>query len=117
MRVLKELALEELGWKSPFGVYYGRKSNVVVKASHKNEKAISWLPRSNEFPSTKNVRHRSERGKKVRAEAAENTKGLDKRMNDKQKRMYKTVEYKSDDSVKVRTSYGGKKLPQREDSW
>ena len=30
MRVLNELARENLGWQSPFEVYYGRKSNFVV---------------------------------------------------------------------------------------
>ena len=31
MRVLNELARENLGWQSPFEVYYGRKSNFLVK--------------------------------------------------------------------------------------
>ena len=75
MRVLKELAREVLEWKSTFELYYGRKSNVVAKATHKNDKTISCLPTSNEPPGTKNVKHRSERLKAVRPEAAENTKG------------------------------------------
>jgi len=32
-RILNEEKKEELGWLSPFEVYYGRKSNVVVKAA------------------------------------------------------------------------------------
>ena len=32
MRVLNEFAREEVGWQSPFEVYYERKSNFVVKA-------------------------------------------------------------------------------------
>ena len=35
-RVLNEEKKEELGWLSPFEVYYGRKSNVVTKASLEN---------------------------------------------------------------------------------
>ena len=32
-RILNEESKEELGWKSPFEVYFGRKSNILVKAS------------------------------------------------------------------------------------
>ena len=28
--ILNEGAREELGWKSPFGIYYGRKSNAIL---------------------------------------------------------------------------------------
>ena len=34
--ILNEESKEELGWKSPFEVYFGRKSNILVKASFKN---------------------------------------------------------------------------------
>ena len=78
MRVLNELAWKELGWKSPSEVYYGRKSNFVVKASYNTNKTITWMPTSNE-PGTINVlQNRSKRIKKTRSEAAENTKQLDK---------------------------------------
>ena len=45
---MNKLAREKLGWKSPFELSYGRKSNVVAKASQKNNKTISWMPTSNE---------------------------------------------------------------------
>ena len=32
-RIMNEECKEELGWKSPFEVYYGRKSNQLMKAS------------------------------------------------------------------------------------
>ena len=35
-RILNEESKEELGWKSPFEVYFGRKSNILVKASLEN---------------------------------------------------------------------------------
>ena len=35
-RILNEESKEELGWKSPFDVYFGRKSNILVKASLEN---------------------------------------------------------------------------------
>lgn len=43
MKVLNKVAREELGWKSPFEVCYGRKSNILVKLSHKKDKAISFM--------------------------------------------------------------------------
>ena len=35
-RILNEESKEELGWKSPFDVCFGRKSNIFVKASLEN---------------------------------------------------------------------------------
>ena len=32
-RILNNECKEELGWKTPFEIYYGRKSNLLVKAS------------------------------------------------------------------------------------
>ena len=48
MQVLNVLAREELRLESPFEVYYGRKSNVAAKASHKNDKTMSWMSTFNE---------------------------------------------------------------------
>ena len=53
MRVLNELAREELGWQSPFEVYYGRKSNFVVKASYNTNKTITWMPTSEQIQMNK----------------------------------------------------------------
>ena len=44
MRVLNELAREELGWHSPFEVRYRRKSNFVVKVSYNTTETITWMP-------------------------------------------------------------------------
>ena len=43
-RVLNEEKKEELGWLSPFEVYYGRKSNVLTKASLENYDRIFKNP-------------------------------------------------------------------------
>ena len=48
MPVLNELAREKLGWKSRFEVCYKRKSNVLAKASPKNDKVICWIRTSSE---------------------------------------------------------------------
>ena len=114
MRVLNELAREELGWQSPFEVYYGRKPNLVVKTSHKHDKTISWIPTSSEPTSFKNIKNRSKRVKKIRKEAAENTKRLNKRMINNHKKRHKTVEYNRNDKVLVRIGNGRKKaFPKR----
>ena len=44
--ILNEGAREELGWKSPFGIYYGRKSNAIL-----NEQTESLS--NNEMPVSK----------------------------------------------------------------
>ena len=86
MRVLNELAREELGWQSPFEVYYGRKSNFVVKASYNTNKTITLMPTSSEPTCINVLQNRSERIKKIRSEAAENIKRSDKRMVGKHKK-------------------------------
>ena len=109
MRVLNESAREELGWQSPFEVYYGRKSNFVVKASYNTNKTITWMSTSSEPTSINVLQNRSKRIKKIRSEAAENTKRLDKRMVDKHKIRHKTIEYKYNDKVLIRIGNGGKR--------
>ena len=42
MRVLNELAREELGWHSPFEVHDRRK--FVVKASYNTTETTTWMP-------------------------------------------------------------------------
>ena len=61
--IFKRISRRRLGWKSPFEVYYRKKSNMVANASHKNDKTISKMPTSNEPTSTKNVKYRSQRVK------------------------------------------------------
>ena len=109
MRVLNELAQDELGWQSPFEVYYGRKSSFVVKASYNTNKTITCMPTSSEPTSINVLQNRSKRIKKIRSEAVENTKRLGKRMVDKHKKRHKTMEYKYNDKVLIRIGNGGKR--------
>ena len=74
MRVLNELTRENLGWQSPFEVYYGRKLNFVVKASYNINKTMTWMRTASKPTSTNVLQNRSKRIKKIRSEAAENTK-------------------------------------------
>ena len=109
MRILNELGRKELGLQSPFEVYYGRKSNFVVKASYNTNKTITWMSTSSEPTSINVLQNRSKRIKKIRSEAAENTKRLNKRMVDKYKKRHKTMEYKYSDKVLIRIGNGGKR--------
>ena len=74
MRVLNEFAREEVGWQSPFEVYYERKSNFVVKASYSTNKTITCMTTSSKPTSINVLQNRSKRIKKIRSEAAENKK-------------------------------------------
>ena len=47
--------------------------------------------------------------KKIRSEAAKDTKPLDKRMVDKHKKRHKTMEYKYNDKVLIRIGNGGER--------
>ena len=67
-------------------MYYGRKSNFVVKASYNTNKTISWKPTSGKPTSINVLQNRSKRIKKIYSKAAENTKRLDKRMVEKHKK-------------------------------
>ena len=64
-------------------MYFGRKSNFVVKASYNTNKTTT----SSEPTSIYVLQNRSKQIKKIRSEAAENTKRLNKRMVDKHKKM------------------------------
>ena len=64
-------------------MYYGRKSNFVVKASYNTNKTITWMPTLSKPTSISVLQNRSKRINKIRSEAAEYTKRLDKRMVDK----------------------------------
>ena len=108
MRILKELAQDLRGWKSPLEVYYGRQSNVLQKLHIQMIKpSVGCLLRMN--PWVLKTWKTFQWIKKVQEETEENTNRLDKTMFDKHKRRYKTVDYKRDDNVLVPIGYGGKK--------
>ena len=67
-------------------MYYGRKLNFVVKSSYNTNKTIIWMPSSSEPTSINVLQLISKRIKRIRSEAAENTKRLDKRMVEKHKK-------------------------------
>ena len=65
IRVLNQLAREQLGWESPFEVYYGRKSNFVVKDSYNTNKTITWMLTSSKPTSINVLQNKSKRIKKI----------------------------------------------------
>ena len=67
------------------------------------------MPTSSEPTSINILQNRSKQIKKIRSEAAENTKRLNKRMVDKYKKRHKTMEYKYSDKVLIRIGNGGKR--------
>ena len=67
------------------------------------------MPTSSEPTSINILQNRSKQIKKIRSEAAENAKQLDKRMVDKHKKRHKTMEYKYNDKVLIRIGNGGKR--------
>ena len=67
------------------------------------------MPTSYEPTSINVLQNRPKRIKKIRSEAAENTKRLDQRMADKHKIRHKTIEYKYNDKVLIRIGNGGKR--------
>ena len=72
-RILKNECKEELGWKTPFEIYYGRKSNLLVKASLEcvdsdGNDVITRAPKKRELASyRKNVKKIRDRAKLYRA--------------------------------------------------
>ena len=53
-RILNEDAREELGWKSPFEIYYGRKSNVL---RHANDDEVDFEPTIEDIEDKINYRY------------------------------------------------------------
>ena len=53
-RILNEDAREELGWQSPFEIYYGRKSNVL---RHANDDKVDFEPTIEDIEDKINYRY------------------------------------------------------------
>ena len=67
------------------------------------------MPTSSEPTSINILQNRSKQIKKIRSEAAENAKQLDKRMVDKHKKRHKTMEYKYNNKALIPIANGGKR--------
>ena len=92
---------KELGWKTPFEIYYGRKSNLLVKASLEgvdsdgNDVITSALRKRELTSYRKNV-------KKIRDRAKLYSGKLNDRMVRRHKRLHKAENFKLKDNVLIR---------------
>lgn len=77
-RILNEESKEELGWKSPFEVYFGRKSNILVKASLENVADLNDC--IIKAPKRKDYRRHFRNAKKLRKTAQLYSKRMNERM-------------------------------------
>lgn len=99
-RIVNEESKEELGWKSPFEVYFGRKSNILVKASLENVADLNDC--IIKVPKRKDYRRHFRNVEKVRKRAQLYSKGMNERMVKRHARLHKTPAYERGDEVLVR---------------
>ena len=77
-RILNEESKEELGWKSPFEVYFDRKSNILVKASLENVADLNDC--IIKAPKRKDYRRHFRNAKKLQKTAQLYSKRMNERM-------------------------------------
>lgn len=112
-RILNEECKEELGWRSPFEIYYGRKSNQLVKASldcvDSDDNMVTTAPNKRELAC------HLKKVKKIRRRAKLYSKKLNDRMVKSHKRRHKAETFKVKEHVLVRyrPQKGGKLAPKR----
>ena len=99
-RILNEESKEELGWKSPFQVYFGRKSNILVKASLENMADLNDCIMK--APKRKDYRRHFKKVKKLRERAQLYSKRMNERMVRRHARLHNIPAYKRGDEVFVR---------------
>ena len=114
-RILNEERKEELGWLSPFEVYYGQKSNVVTKASLENYYIDSFPSETLKTPKRKGLSKHHMTVKNVRKRAKSYNLKLEKQlMNKHMHRNRLPTEYKPGEKVRLRLkSQKGRIAPKR----
>ena len=99
-RILNEECKEELGWRSPFEIYCGRKSNQLVKASldcvDSDDNIVTTAPKKWELAC------HLKKVKKIRRRAKLYSKKLNDRMVKSHKRRHKAETFKVKEHVLVR---------------
>ena len=98
-RILNEECKEELGWRSPFTIYYGRKSNQLVKAS------LDCVDSDDNIVTTAGKKRKLaghlKKVKKIRRRAKLYSKKLNDRMVKSHKRRHKPETFKAQEHVLV----------------
>lgn len=112
-RILNEESKEELGWKSPFDVYFGRKSNILIKASLENVADLNGC--IIKAPIRKEYRDQFRNTTKLRGRAQLYGKRMNERMVRRHARLHNIPEYKRGDEVLVsyRLDKRGRITPKR----
>ena len=109
-RILNEECKEELGWRSPFKIYYGRKSNQLVKASldrvDSDDNFVTMAPKKRDLAG------HLKKVKKIRRRANLYSQKLNDRMVKSHKRRHNAETFKVKEHVLVRYKpQRGCKLP------
>ena len=65
MRVLNELAREELGWRSPFEIYYGRISDFTTRFNLQHNSSIYQEDINFNFPEDLTIQRLLDHTKKI----------------------------------------------------
>ena len=97
--ILNAESKEELGWKSPFEVYFGRKSNILVTALLEN--VADFNDCIIKAPKRKDYRRHFRNVKKLRQTAQLYSKRMNERMVRCHARLHKIPAYKRGDEVLV----------------
>ena len=112
-RILNEECKEELGWRSPFEIYYGRKSKQLVKASldciDSHDNIVTTAAKKRELAG------HLKKVKKIRRRAKLYSKKFNDRMVKSHKRRHKPETFKVKEHVLVRyrPQKGGNPPPKR----
>ena len=117
VRFLNELARDELGWRSPFEIYYGRVLNFVKKIQY----CYRRNSRARKCESKRTIRYRNtksfklQKKKKNIRQKSKKSERMNKRINEKHDKRYKNEVFQKGDIVLVRLGRvrGGKRGPQK----
>ena len=101
MRVLNELAKEELGWRSPFEICYGRISNSVSRFNLEHNSLIYQGHINFNFPEDLTNQKLLDHTKKIRNRSEKCGKYIDDRIIAKLKNIYKSAVFQRDEKVLV----------------
>lgn len=113
MKALNNDKREELGWRSPFEVYFGRKSNEMLKCGISERQGTPEIATA--LPGSKNDYQKSEeRIKNLRKDAHCNDKRIAERTVQYYKKKHACSTYKVHEKVLIRYGKRGKRASKRQ---
>ena len=102
MIVLNDLARAELGWRSPFEIYYGRISSFIKKDNIEEDGIIHQQNIDFRLPDIFTISKTLEHAEIIRHNAAKCGKKMDEQMVEKHKRKYKNDVFEMNEVVLFR---------------